>query len=72
MPGRIPEAIAHYEEAARLKPDYVDARNNLAVQYAGTGRLEAAIGQLEIAARLNPAAPAIRDNLDKMKAMRKQ
>jgi tetratricopeptide (TPR) repeat protein len=72
MPGRIPEAIAHYEEAVRLKPDYVDARNNLAVQYAGTGRLEAAIGQLEIAARLNPAAPAIRDNLDKMKAMRKQ
>jgi Flp pilus assembly protein TadD len=56
----------------RLKPDFVDARNNLAVVYAEAGRLEAAIGQLEIAAQLNPAAPSIRDNLEKLKAMRKQ
>jgi len=71
-PGRLTDAAAHYEEAVRLKPDYVDARNNLAVIYAETGRLEAAIQQLEIATRLNPVSSAIRDNLQKMKAMRRR
>ena len=70
--GRLPDAIAHFEEVVRLKPDFVDARNNLAVYYAQTGRLEAAIEQLEIAARLNPASAAIRDNLEQLKARRKQ
>jgi Flp pilus assembly protein TadD len=72
MPGRLSDAIAHYEAAARLKPDFIEARNSLAATYAETGRLEAAIEQLEIAARLNPASPSIRDNLEKLKAMRKQ
>jgi tetratricopeptide (TPR) repeat protein len=72
IPGRMSDAIAHYETAVRLKPDFVDARNNLAVVYAETGRWEAAIEQMEIAARLNPASTAIRDNLEKLKAMRKQ
>jgi Flp pilus assembly protein TadD len=66
------DAIAHYEEAVRLKPAFVEARNNLAAVYAETGRLEAAIEQLEIAARLNPASTAIRDNLGKLMASRKQ
>jgi tetratricopeptide (TPR) repeat protein len=72
MPGRLPEAIAHYEEALRLKPDFVQAHGSLAAAYAATGRWEAAIGQLEIAARLDPASTAIRDNLEKLKAPRKQ
>jgi cytochrome c-type biogenesis protein CcmH/NrfG len=56
----------------RLKPDFVDARNNLAIGYAETGRLEAAIGQLEIAARLNPASTATRANLEALKTRRRQ
>jgi Flp pilus assembly protein TadD len=56
----------------RLKPDLVEARNNLAVHYAETGRLDAAIEQLEIAARRDPASTAVRDNLEKLKARRKQ
>jgi Flp pilus assembly protein TadD len=56
----------------RLKPDLVEAHNNLAAAYATAGRWEAAIGQLEIAARLNPASTAIRDNLEKLKARQKQ
>ena len=71
MPGRLPNAIAHYEEALRLKPDLVEAHNNLAVAYAETGRLEAAIGQLEIATRLDPASTVFRDHLEKLKARRK-
>ena len=71
LTGRLADAIAHYEEALRLRPDFVDARNNLAVYYATTGRWEAAIGQLEIAARLAPASTAIRDNLEKLKTRQK-
>jgi Flp pilus assembly protein TadD len=72
MPGRLPDAIRHGERAVRLRPDFVDARSNLAVYYAQTGRLEDAIEQLEIAARLNPASSAIRDDLRKLKATRNQ
>jgi tetratricopeptide (TPR) repeat protein len=72
IPGRLSDAIAHTEEAVRLKPDFVEARVTLAAAYAETGHLEAAIEQLEIAARLNPISTSIRDNLEKLKAMRKQ
>jgi protein O-mannosyl-transferase len=72
IPGQLPAAITQYEEAVRLKPDFVDARNNLAVHYAEIGRLDAAIEQMEIAARLNPASTGIRYNLEKMKARRTQ
>ena len=72
IPERLSGAVTHCEEAVRLKPDSVDARTNLAMVYAEIGRLEAAIEQLEIAARLNPASTAIRDNLEKLKAMRQQ
>jgi hypothetical protein len=30
MKGQIDEAIRQYQEAIRLKPDYAQARNNLA------------------------------------------
>ena len=72
MPGRMPDAIAHFETAVRLRPGFVEARCNLAAIYAAIGRWEAAIDQLEIAARLDPASAAIRDNLEKLKARRKQ
>jgi protein O-mannosyl-transferase len=71
-PGRLTDAIAHFEEAVRLKPDFADARNNLAVAYAESGRWDAAIEQLEIATRLDPASTVFRDNLEKLKARRKQ
>jgi Flp pilus assembly protein TadD len=70
MPGRMPEAIAHLEEAVRLQPDFPGARSNLAAAYAATGRVDAAIGQLEIAARLDPASTAIRDHLERLRARR--
>ena len=72
MPGQVADAIAHYEAAVRIRPDFLEAHNNLAVYYSETGRLDDAIDQLEIAARLDPGSTAIRDSLERMKARRKQ
>jgi len=55
MPGRMPEAIAHYEEALRLNPAYAEAHNNLAVALVKTpGRMPDAIAHYEEAVRLKP------------------
>jgi tetratricopeptide (TPR) repeat protein len=70
LPGRLPDATAHYQEAIRIKPDFIDAYNNLAEIYAKSGRFDAAIEQLEIAIRHNPEAGFIRENLERLKAMR--
>lgn len=53
--GRDREGVDHYEEALRLKPDYIDAHYNLANVLAKTpGRLNDAIAHYEAALRLNP------------------
>jgi len=62
--GRTSEAIAQYEAALRLKPDYADTRYNLGIYaeahynlgnaFAKTGRTSEAIAQYEAALRLTP------------------
>jgi tetratricopeptide (TPR) repeat protein len=55
IPGRLPDAIAEYETALRLKPDYAGAHDNLGVAWSKMpGRLNDAIAQLEEALRLQP------------------
>jgi tetratricopeptide (TPR) repeat protein len=55
MPGRLNDAIAQYEEALRLQPDYAGAHNNLGNAWSKMpGRLNDAIAQLEEALRLQP------------------
>ena len=51
--GRLPEAVAHYEQALRLKPDYVRAHRNLARVLQKMDRGPEAIGHYEAALRLN-------------------
>jgi tetratricopeptide (TPR) repeat protein/multisubunit Na+/H+ antiporter MnhC subunit len=64
IPDRIPEAIAHCEEALRLKPDYVEAHNGLAIVLTGIpGRLPDAIVHFEEALRLNPNMAEVHNNL---------
>jgi tetratricopeptide (TPR) repeat protein len=54
-PGGLPAAIAHYDEALRLKPAYAEAHNNLANALAQTpDRMPEAVGHYEEALRLNP------------------
>jgi tetratricopeptide (TPR) repeat protein len=64
LPGRSDEAIAHYEEALRLKPDFVEAHYNLAYALlAKPGRLGDAISHYEAAIRLRPDLAEVHFNL---------
>ena len=64
IPGRSAEAMAHYEEAIRLKPDFVDPHYNLAYALLSVpGRLGDAISQYEEALRLKPDLVKVRFNL---------
>jgi tetratricopeptide (TPR) repeat protein len=63
-PGRRDEAIKHYEEAIRLKPDFVEAHYNLAYALlAVPGRLGDAIAEYGEALRLKPDLIMVRFNL---------
>jgi spermidine synthase len=52
------EAIGHYREALRLKPDLAEAHNNLGKVLAVTGRHAEANGHFREAVRLKPDWPA--------------
>jgi tetratricopeptide (TPR) repeat protein len=52
--GRLPEAVAHYEESLRHNPRYAEARVNLGNAFVRMGRLPEAIAQLQEAVRLKP------------------
>ena len=52
--GKVQEAIGHYEQAVRLKPDYADAHDNLGVALEQAGRGQEAIGHYEQALRIKP------------------
>ena len=56
-PGRLPEAIAQYEAALAIKPDYARARTDLANALSKTpGRTEDAVAEYQAAIRLEPGA----------------
>jgi tetratricopeptide (TPR) repeat protein len=52
--GRIQEAIGHYEQALRIKPDYAEAHNSLGVALGKVGKIQEAIGHYEQALRIKP------------------
>ena len=52
--GRIAEAIQHFERAISIDPEFVDARNNLAVTFFMAQNPGAAVAQLEEAIRIDP------------------
>lgn len=61
--GRFREAVQQYEDAVRLKDDFVEARLNLANCLARVGRTDDAIRQLQIVLTSTPASPAAHYNL---------
>jgi tetratricopeptide (TPR) repeat protein len=48
------DAIRHYQEAVRLKPDYAEAHNDLGIALGTVGRLDEAVLQFGEALRLKP------------------
>lgn len=61
--GRTADAIARFEAALRLRPDFPEARANLGAAFLGLGRpQEAALHSAE-ALRLQPDSPDTRSNL---------
>lgn len=70
--GRIDQAIAHYERAISLKPDFVDAHNGLGMALAVRGRNDQAIAHFERALVLKPDYPLVHNNLGSALAMQGQ
>jgi tetratricopeptide (TPR) repeat protein len=61
--GRIEEAIAHYQEALRLRPGYATAHNNLGLAFLERGRPVEAIAQYRKALGIEPENAALHTNL---------
>ncbi len=54
--GRLDEAIKHYNEALRIRPDFAEAHTNLGHALARQGRLDEAIKHYAEALRLDPTS----------------
>jgi protein O-mannosyl-transferase len=64
IPGRLPEAIPHYEEAVRIKPDFAGAHVDLGAALAQVpGRLPEAMAHYQTALRIKPDFPDAHVNL---------
>jgi Flp pilus assembly protein TadD len=61
--GRLKEAISHFSESLRIKPDFADVHNNMGAALMRLGRLKEAIKHYSEALRIKPDSPATRDNL---------
>ena len=64
MPGRLNDAIAQYEAALRLKPDFAPGWHNLGTVLVPFGKSAAAAAAFREEVRLSPNDPAARQALD--------
>src|ERR1035438_4311725 len=68
MPGRLPDAIAEYQAALRVRPDYADGHYDLGVALSRLpNRLPEALFHLETALRLKPD-PELRRAVERLRA----
>ncbi len=61
--GRVSEAVGYYQKALQLKPNYVEAHNNLGAALFTMGKMSEAKTEYEAALRINPDFEAARENL---------
>ena len=61
--GRLVEAVASFQGATQLKPDYAKAHNNLGVALEEQGRLEEAVASFQRAIGLKPDFAEAHNNL---------
>ena len=64
--GRDKEAVAHYEEALRARPDFDRAHFNLATVLDDQGRIEEAVAHYEQALRLKPDSANVHNRLGRL------
>ncbi len=62
--GEEGRAADHLRRAVELRPDFLEAHNNLGILLAGSGRLDEAIAQFRRALEIAPASAEVRRNLD--------
>ena len=61
--GQVDEAIAHYQKALEIKPDYAEAHNNLGNALAGRGQVDEAIAHYRKALEIKPDYAEAHNNL---------
>jgi predicted O-linked N-acetylglucosamine transferase (SPINDLY family) len=61
--GQMDQAVAHYERALSLNPDYAAAHNNLGVVLAAQGQIDQAVAHYERALSLKPDYVEAHNNL---------
>ena len=61
--GEFQEAIAAYQAALELKPDYLSAMSNLGVAYYNNGLLDEAVAEYQKALEVAPEDAAVHSNL---------
>ncbi len=52
--GQREEAIEHFQQALRIRPDYAEAHYNLGLAFTQLGRIDQAIAHYQQALRINP------------------
>jgi len=62
-PGQLRDAMAAYERAVQLRPDYAEARMALGIQQLASGNYQGALVHFQAAERLVPTLPAVHVNL---------
>jgi len=61
--GKRSDALIHFEEALRLRPQYPEAQTNVGEALLSAGRLDEAIPHIEEALRLDPRLPEAHINM---------
>jgi len=61
--GRRPDALVHFEEALRLRPEYSDAQTNVGEALLVAGRINDALPHITAALRINPRLAEAHINL---------
>ena len=69
--GQVDEAIAHYQKALEIKPDFAEAHNNLGAALAGRGQFDEAIAHSK-ALEIKPDYADVHRNLDVVRSQRER
>ncbi|HUB67922.1 MAG TPA: tetratricopeptide repeat protein [Candidatus Methylacidiphilales bacterium] len=70
--GQTKEAIAQYQQALEINPDYAQARNNLGSIFAQEGRVDEALAQFQRALEINPNYAEAQNNMGNVLARKGQ